>query len=203
MELISEEREIISKYNLKIITSTEAVILEFGRLNKYNATAVAEKTRQVVSLELKYIQNILDAFLLLINGSKIDAEIKSLLGQYQFIDLNPSIVLDLAKIYFYADKFEVQDSQILARKLIVKPENKIAPKIDHNKMIPLILKKIKSDHLSANDLVKINELKEFNEHYKLYENLILAIENKSRIEKLPDIMLQMNLDELAEFLHKD
>lgn len=147
------------------------------------------------------ISKLINAYNLLNEGFNISSELKNYLSNPQFIETNPTLIVSLAKLYFHADKIDILDGQIAIVKEIVLPtiEEKTLD-IDESKIISMVLKKIKYERLKDKDLEKINELKEYKEHEKLYELLIKAIESKYLLKQFDDSAFNMTKDELEKFL---
>ena len=147
------------------------------------------------------ISKLINAYNLLNESYYISSELKTYLQTPQFIESNATFILSLAKLYFHADKINIQDGEIVISKEVFLPtiEEKTL-NIDEVKIISMVLKKIKYDRLKDKDLEKINELKEYKEHENLYTLLIRAIESKYLIKEFDDNKCNMTKDELEKFL---
>jgi len=142
-----------------------------------------------------------DACSLLLNSDMVSEDVKNLIKDSNFVEKNKQIVLNIAKLFFLADEIFLENGYIVARKKI-EINNKIEePKIDVKSVIKVVLTKIKYDTLNANDIEKINELKQFPSYKKLYNLLIKAIDQKGKIQKIKnDNKLNMSINQLENFL---
>ncbi len=177
----------------------EAKVIELINNNVNYENIYSQIKELYPTVEKAFLFKLIHAYNLLNNSNNISSELKTYLNTPQFINDNPELILSLAKIYFHADSISIQDEKIVISREIVLPEEKTLD-IDELKIISVVLKKIKYDRLSENDLEKISELQEYKEHVKLYELLTKAIEYKYLIKNFNDTQLEMTKDELEKFM---
>ncbi|RLA84696.1 MAG: hypothetical protein DRG78_00630 [Epsilonproteobacteria bacterium] len=196
---ISEQ--IISDYQSGIIKSEVRLILTIGRMCMYDINEIYQILK-VLGFNIKTISNIVDSYMILSKGTKIDEQIKRLIEDNEFIDNNSNILLDLAKIYFYCDYITLENNQIIIKKDIVADESESDTlNINVNKAIQMTLQKIKYNKIDATSISKLQELSEYPKYKKLNEILMKAIEYDNKIKALSDDACQMSLDELEDFLN--
>lgn len=192
--------QIISDYQNGIIRSEVGLILTVGRMCMYDVNEI-HQILKTIGFNIKTISNIVDSYMILSKGTKVDEQIKRLVEDNKFIDNNSNILLDLAKIYFYCDYITLENNQIIIKKDIALNEVENSdPNIDVNKAIQMTLQKIKYNKIDANSIAKLQELKEYPKYKKLNELLMKAIEYENRINALDDEACRMSLDELEDFL---
>ncbi len=139
-----------------------------------------------------------DAYELLMSSFRVDEEVKSLLKEKAFLEQNPDIVLNLARLLFLVDSIVVKKNEIVARKSISRIEE---PKIPVDNVIYQYLIKIKYDTLSSTDIEKLHELQQYPSYVALYNLLKTAIDQKVRVQKvIDDIDLKMSIIDLETFL---
>lgn len=199
-------KQSIGKFKNGEIKNIEALLIELALLYSHNQQKIEEAIQEVSDEPYIVYAKVVEAHKLLNESSKIHENLKSLLNQTQFIDSNPKILLELAKLYFYADTIElIEDKIIASRKVTVTNEienqaDQNAPEIDVEKIIFIVLQKIKYDRLQNKDLEKLHELNEFSMYKTLYMTLLEAINQKHRFKILPDDELKMTLPQLEAFL---
>ena len=139
-----------------------------------------------------------DAYELLMSSFRVDTEVKNLLKEEAFLDQNPDIVLNLARLLFLVDSIVIENDEIVARKSVSRIEE---PKIPIDNVIYQYLLKIKYDTLSNADISKLNELQQFPSYITLYNLLSKAIEQKVKVQKIADDSdLEMSIVDLETFL---
>lgn len=197
----NEEELTYSKDDQTAINSMsfEAKVIELINNNVDYENIYSQIKELYPTVEETSLFKLIHAYNLLNDSNNISSELKTYLSTPQFIKDNPALILSLAKLYFHADTISIQNGEIVIRKEIVLPKEKTLD-IDEAKIISMVLKKIKFDRLSEKDLEKINELKEYKEHEKLYELLTKAIEYKYLIKHFNNSQLEMTKDELEKFM---
>ena len=195
----------LKKYLDLDLISEQLFILKVSRHLNYNIDLVYKYIGDLCTIE--YIANITDSYLLLQNSSKIDEELSQLLDDEEFLNLNKTILVDLAKIYFYCDSLKFEDGRVVilkevennSDKTVNKPIVNSDPKIDVNKAISMTLKKIKYSRLDNDSIEKIKQLSNYNSYQELHDLLLKAIEFENRIKQLDDDC-NMSIVELKEYL---
>ncbi len=197
----NEEELTYSKDDQTAINSMnfEAKVIELINNNLDYENIYLQIKELYPDIEKLSVFKLIHAYNLLNDSNNISSELKTHLSSPQFIKDNPALILSLAKLYFHADTISIQNGEIVISKEIVLPEEKTL-EIDEAKIISMVLKKLKYDRLNDKDLGKINELKEYKEHVKLYELLTKAIEYKYLIKHFNDSQLEMTKDELEKFM---
>lgn len=199
-------KQSIGKFKNGEIKNIETLLIELALLYSHNQQKIEEAIQDVSNEPYSVYSKVVEAHKLLNESSKIHENLKSLLNQTQFIDSNPKILLELAKLYFYADTIELIEDKIIASRRVTVTneiesyENQTAPVIDVEKVIFMVLQKIKYDRLQNKDLEKLHELNEFSTYKTLYITLIEAINQQHRFKILPDDELKMTLAQLQVFL---
>lgn len=199
--MVAKQQELIFRYNTKTIKHIETLIIELAKVNNFNAEEV-KSLLDFVEINLKYIQNLCDGFLLLKNGNIVSSKVKEYIQEESFIDQNPNILLELAKIYFYSDSIDIQDSKIIVSKSIKLPQKQDVPVIDYDSIIPKVLKRIKHDLLTNQELNKFKELQNYQEHQDFSKLIMLSIESKVKIKKLSDDDLNITISDLQQLLEE-
>ncbi len=139
-----------------------------------------------------------DAYELLMSSFRVEEEVKRLLKEKAFLEQNPDIIIDLARLLFLVDSIVVEDNDIVARKSISRIEE---PKISVDNVIYQYLVKIKYDTLSSTDIKKLSELQQYTSYLTLYNLLSTAIEQKVKVQKIADDSdLKMSIIDLEIFL---
>ena len=139
-----------------------------------------------------------DAYELLMSSFRVDEEVKNLLKEKVFLEQNPDIIINLARLLFLVDSIEIEDNKIVARKSVSRIEE---PKIPVDDVIYQYLVKLKYDTLSGADISKLSELKQFPSYLTLYKLLSTAIDQKVKVQKIDnDSDLKMSLVDLETFL---
>lgn len=141
-----------------------------------------------------------DACNLLSGSELVSEEVKNLIKDSNFVEKNKQVILNIAKLFFLSDEIFLEDGFIVARKKIDIVKKIEEPKIDVKSVIKVILTKIKYDTLNANDIEKINELKQFPSYQKLHNLLMKAIDQNGKIQKIKDNKLNMSINQLENFL---
>lgn len=146
-------------------------------------------------------ENYYDAYDLLMNSFRVDEKVKHLLKQKLFLEQNPNIILNLARLLFLADTIEIEDSKIVVRRSVTIKKEVKEPNIPVDSIIYRYLIKIKHETLTATDISKLKELQQYPSYTKLYELLSMAIEQRVKVQKTyKDEELKMTIDELEVFL---
>lgn len=139
-----------------------------------------------------------DAYELLMSSFRVDEEVKNLLKEKAFLEQNPSIIINLARLLFLVDSIVIEDNEIVARKSVSRIEE---PKIPVDNVIYQYLVKIKYDTLSSTDISKLNELQQYPSYLTLYNLLNTAIDQRVKVQKIDNLMdLKMSLTDLETFL---
>lgn len=194
--------ELKNRYNTKSIHNLETLIIEVSKILESNVDDVYENLKDIAGVTLKSIQNIIDAYSLLMRGNKVELELKNLINQERFIDQNPTFISSLSKIYFHADVIRLEGDNVVVKKEILLPkivENNI-PEIKAEKVISQVLKKLKYDRFLPKDLESIQQIGSFREYRELHDLLINAIDQQYLIRQLRDEELAMDLTELKVYL---
>ena len=198
--MVEAIKKIISQYQENRIKTKERLILLLAKQVSLDI-AQLDNEFKMLNLDLNFVNNIIDSYLIVSHGSKIDMALKKFLENDEIIDSNPNLLQDLAKIYFYCDSISIEDNNILIRKNICLRAEPNAPKIDIDKAILTALNKIKYNKLTQLDIDKIRELEQYPEYFKLYTLLIKAIEYEIKIKNLTDDQCKITLNELEAFLN--
>ena len=173
--------------------------------NDYNSILDAVQNTFPETKEAMILKNI-DAYNLLLNSLKVDDTLKTLLKNVLFIDQNPSIILDLAKLFFQADTMTLIDDKIVIKKEVCLPHiphEENAPDINEVDLIRRLLQKIKYDRLNESDINKIIELGKY-QKYKLLSSILMnAIDSQALIKTLGDQDMIMNMLDLEQFLETE
>ena len=142
-----------------------------------------------------------DAYELLMSSFRVDEEIKSLLQKKAFLEQNPDIIINLARLLFLVDSITIEKNEIVARKSVTRI---IEPEIPIDTVIYKYLIKIKYDTLSSTDIEKLNELQQYPSYLTLYNLLKTAIDQKVKVQKITnDVDLKMSITGLETFLKND
>jgi hypothetical protein len=142
-----------------------------------------------------------NALQLILNSSIVTDEVKELLRDTSFLEQNDGIIINLARLIFLADSISIGNNEIVVRKSVTKQQE---PKIDIENIIYRYLLKIKHDTIIDADISKLNELKQYKSYQKLYQLLNLAMDQKTKVKKVPnDNGLKMTLANLEMFLNND
>lgn len=143
-------------------------------------------------------EKINEAYELLMSSFRVDDKVKNLLKEKAFLEQNPEIILNLARLLFLVDVIEIEDNEIVARKIVSRIEE---PKIPVDDVIYKYLLKLKHDTLSGADISKLSELQQYPSYLTLYKLLSAAIDQKVKIQKIDnDSDLKMSLIDLEIFL---
>lgn len=193
-------QQAINDFKDGLIKSEERLIVTIGRINNFDVNEV-HKVLETIGFNLNKICNIIDSYLILSKGTKIDIEIKKLIEDDEFIDNNHNVLTDLAKIYFYSDSIEFNDNEIIIKKEINCDEvEDDTPVINIDKAIQMTLQKIKYNKMDMTSISKLQELEQYPKYQKLHKLLIKAIEYENRIKTLNDESCKMNLNQLEQFI---
>ena len=139
-----------------------------------------------------------DSYELLLSSSRVTDEVKKLLKEKLFLEQNPDIVLNLARLLFLVDGIAIEKDEIVARRTVSIIKE---PDIPIDKVINQYLLKIKYDTLSRNDIDKLNELQQYPSYLRLYTLLKKAIDQKVKIQKIDDLeRLKLSIELLEVFL---
>lgn len=142
-----------------------------------------------------------DSFELIMSSMRVSDNVKELLKQKPFVEQNLDIIYNLARLLFLVDVIDIEENEIVARKKVSLIKE---PKIPVNDIIYKYLLKIKHDTLSANDIIKLNELQQYSSYQTLHKLISLAIDQKVKVKRISDDQgLKMTLDELEVFLKND
>ena len=143
-------------------------------------------------------EKINDAYELLISSFRVEDEVKNILKEKAFLEQNPDIIINLARLLFLVDSIAIEDSEIVARKSVSRIKE---PKIPIDDVIYKYLLKLKHDTLSDADISKLNELQQYPSYLTLYNLLNTAIDQKVKVQKIDNLMdLKMSLTDLDTFL---
>lgn len=193
--MVNDIKQLFKKYK-----SQESVILEAYKLSNYNLVETKNALKDF-NIDLNLINNVIDAYIVLSQGSKVHENLKDLITDAAFVDENPSILQDLAKIYFYCDEIIFENNEIIIKKnIITKNDEPEQPDIDIEKAIHTALYKIKYDKMDTNAINKISELANYPKYIKLYSLLMRAVEYQEKIKKLDDNECKMSLETLENLL---
>ncbi len=140
-----------------------------------------------------------DAYALLLESFRVSEEVKNILKEEPFLEQNPNIVMELAKLLFLVDSIEIENNEIVARKKVSRINE---PKIPVDDIIYRYLIKIKYDKLSDTDIMKLNELQQYPSYLLLYKLLSLSIDQNVKIKQVDnDVDLKLSINELEAFLN--
>lgn len=193
--MVNDIKQLFEKYK-----NEESTILEAYKLSNNNL----EYTKNVLkdlNIDSNIINNVIDSYLIVSQGSRVAKNIKDLINDINFIEENPSILQDLAKIYFYCDEISFENNEIIIRKKAITKNNEPEqPNIDIDKTIYIALQKIKYNKMNTNAINKISELRNYPKYSNLHFLLMKAIEFQEKIKKLDDNECKMNLEALEGLL---
>ncbi|MDN5063919.1 hypothetical protein [Aliarcobacter butzleri] len=193
--MVNDIKQLCKKYK-----SSESIILEAYKLSNHNLSDMKNVLKDL-NIDSNIINNVIDSFLIVSQGSKVHQNIKNLINDVSFIEENPLILQDLAKIYFYCDEITFENNEIIIKKKIIttndEPEQ---PNIDIDKTIYIALQKIKYNRMDMNAITKISELGNYSKYIKLHSLLMKAIEYQEKIKKLDDNECEINLEALESLL---
>lgn len=193
--MVNEIKQLFEKYKNK-----ESVILETYKLLNYNLNDMTNILKDF-NMDVNFINNVIDSYIILSQGSKINKNIKDLITDISVIDENPSILQDLAKIYFYCDEIYFENNEIIIKKKVITKNDEIEqPNIDIEKTIYIALQKIKYNKMDTNAINKISELGNYPKYIKLHSLLMRAIEYQEKIKKLDDSECKINIEKLEELV---
>lgn len=193
--MVNNIKQMFEKYK-----NSESIILEAYKLSNHNLSDMKNVLKDF-NIDSNIINNVIDSFLIVSQGSKVHQNIKDLINDINFIDENPSLLQDLAKIYFYCDGITFENNEIIIRKeVITKNDEPEQPNIDIDKTIYIALQKIKYNKMDINAITKISELGNYSKYVKLHSLLMKAIEYQEKIKKLDDNECKMNLEQLESLL---
>jgi len=143
-------------------------------------------------------EKINDAYELLMSSFRVEDEVKNILKERAFLEQNPDIIINLARLLFLVDSIVIEDSEIVARKSVSRIKE---PKIPVDDIIYKYLLKLKHDTLSDADISKLNELQQYPSYLTLYNLLNTAIDQKVKVQKIDNLIdLKMSLADLETFL---
>ena len=200
------------EYNLK---TNEAKIIKAITKEDDSDEALRNKIEQLFG---KKYETFIDAYFLLQNSSKVHEEVKKLLRDTTFIDVNPKIIYELAKIFFYCDNITLNEHKFFIEKRIETTSNETSksdnsiknieqndgiPKIDKQKFIFKVLRKIKYNRLREKDIQQIGKLKNIHGYEDFYLLLEKAIEQSVLFTSKRDEELNLTEEELKEILYKN
>lgn len=192
--MVNDIKQLFEKYKSK-----ESIILEAYKLSNYNINELTNVLKDL-NIDSNIINNVIDSYLIISQGSRVDKNIKDLISDVSFIDENPSLLQDLAKIYFYCDEISFENNEIsIRKKIITKNDEPEQPNIDIEKTIYIALQKIKYNKMDTNAINKISELGNYSKYVKLH-SLMKAIEYQEKIKKLDDNECKMSLEALESLL---
>lgn len=193
--MVNEIKQLCEKYK-----SRESIILEAYNLLNHNLSDMKNVLKDF-NIDSNIINNVIDSFLIVSQGSKVHQNIKDLIIDVNFIEENPSIIQDLAKIYFYCDEISFENNEIIIKKKIITKNNEPEqPNIDIDKTIYIALQKIKYNKMDTNAISKISELGNYSKYIKLHSLLMKAIEYQEKIKILDDNECKINLEALENLL---
>lgn len=193
--MVNDIKQLFEKYKSK-----ESIILEAYKLSNNNLEDIKNVLKDF-NIDSNIINNVIDSYLIVSQGSKVHQNIKDLINNISFIDENPSLLQDLAKIYFYCDDISFENNEIsIRKKIITKNDESEQPNIDIDKTIYIALQKIKYNKMDTNAINKISELGNYSKYIKLHSLLMKAIEYQEKIKKLDDNECKMNLEKLESLL---
>lgn len=193
--MVNDIKQLFEKYK-----SRESIILEAYKLSNHNLNDIKNVLKDF-NINSNIINNVIDSFLIVSQGTKVHQNIKDLISDVSFIEENPSILQDLAKIYFYCDEIIFENNEIIIKKKIITKNNELEqPNIDTDQTIFIALQKIKYNKMDINAITKISELGNYSKYVRLYYLLMQAIEYQEKIKKLDDSECKMNLETLENLL---
>ena len=111
--MVNDIKQLCEKYK-----NSESIILEAYKLSNHNLSDMKNVLKDF-NIDSNIINNVIDSFLIVSQGSKVHQNIKDLISDVSFIEENPSILQDLAKIYFYCDEISFENNEISIRKKII------------------------------------------------------------------------------------
>lgn len=193
--MVNDIKQLFEKYKSK-----ESIILEAYKLLNNNLEDIKNVLKDF-NIDSNIINNVIDSYLIVSQGSRVDKNIKNLINDIRFIEENPSLLQDLAKIYFYCDEISFENNEITIRKkIITKNDEPEQPNIDIDKTIYIALQKIKYNKMDTNAINKISELGNYSKYIKLHSLLMKAIEYQEKIKKLDDNECKIDLETLENLL---
>ena len=193
--MVNDIQQLFEKYKSK-----ESIILEAYKLSNNNLEDIKNVLKDF-NIDSNIINNVIDSYLIVSQGSKVHQNIKDLINDISFIDENPSLLQDLAKIYFYCDEISFENNEIsISKKIITKNDESEQPNIDIDKTIYIALQKIKYNKMDTNAINKISELGNYSKYIKLHSLLMKAIEYQEKIKKLDDNECKIDLETLENLL---
>jgi hypothetical protein len=193
--MVNDIKQLCEKYK-----NSESIILEAYKLSNHNLSDIKNVLKDF-NIDSNIINNVIDSFLIVSQGSKVHQNIKDLISDVSFIEENPSILQDLAKIYFYCDEISFENNEIsIRKKIITKNDEPEQPNIDIDKTIYIALQKIKYNKMDTNAINKISELGNYSKYIKLHSLLMKAIEYQEKIKKLDDNECKIDLETLENLL---
>ncbi|MBD3724024.1 MAG: hypothetical protein IE925_16600 [Rhodobacterales bacterium] len=193
--MVNDIKQLFEKYKSK-----ESIILEAYKLSNNNLEDIKNVLKDF-NIDSNIINNVIDSYLIVSQGSKVDKNIKNLINDISFIDENPSLLQDLAKIYFYCDEISFENNEIsIRKKIITKNDEPEQPNIDIDKTIYIALQKIKYNKMDTYAINKISELGNYSKYVKLHSLLMKAIEYQEKIKKLDDNECKIDLETLENLL---
>ncbi len=193
--MVNDIKQLFEKYKNK-----ESIILESYKLSNKNFEDINNVLKNF-NIDSNIINNVIDSYLIVSQGSRVDKKLKDLINDISFIDENPSLLQDLAKIYFYCHEISFVNNEIIIRKkIITKNEEQEQPNIDIDKTIYIALQKIKYNKMDTNAINKISELGSYQKYIKLHSLLMKAIEYQEKIKKLDDNECKIDLETLENML---
>lgn len=200
---INQSIEKFKNYKNQEIQNIEALIVDLIKTLQHDHKKILEVLAELPDVNEELVIRLIDAHHLLLASPKVDDEVKTLLEDSSFVNENSTVLISLAKMFFYADKIELIENEIHIAKSLKIPEKlpeQQVPEIDVEKVISMILKKIKYGRLSEQNFEKIQELNDYDAYKPLHQLLTKAIERQVVIQKLKDDELAMSFDELKKFL---
>lgn len=193
--MVNDIKQLCEKYK-----NSESIILEAYKLSNHNLSDMKNVLKDF-NIDSNIINNVIDSFLIVSQGSKVHQNIKDLISDVSFIEENPSILQDLAKIYFYCDEISFENNEIsIRKKIITKNDEPEQPNIDIDKTIYIALQKIKYNKMDTNAISKISELGNYSKYVQLHSLLMKAIEYQEKIKRLDDNECKINLEALENLL---
>jgi hypothetical protein len=193
-------KEKIDDYQAKKIKTSTRLIIEISKI--YNNDV--EKVFNVLKpfgFSMNIIIQQIDSYLILLQGKKIDIELKKSLERSEILDENESLISDLAKMYFFCDSISLDDNgQVVIKKDISIKDEDDTLEIDVPKAIYMTLQKIKYNKIDDKAILKIQELGKSSKYSDLMNLLIKSVECSSKIKMLDNDQCKMSIDELKEFL---
>lgn len=193
--MVNDIKQLCEKYK-----NSESIILEAYKLSNHNLSDMKNVLKDF-NIDSNIINNVIDSFLIVSQGSKVHQNIKDLISDVSFIEENPSILQDLAKIYFYCDEISFENNEIsIRKKIITKNDEPEQPNIDIDKTIYIALQKIKYNKMDTNAISKISELRNYSKYVQLHSLLMKAIEYQEKIKRLDDNECKINLEALESLL---